>query len=108
MATTITPDMVQKCLASIAPLTTPHKDGWRAEHLLSLCVDQDCAAAFTDLMAALAAGDVTDNICDILSFAPLVVLLKKLEAEMRALRRKQGPAYRHPHRPLGMDNTIPR
>jgi hypothetical protein len=28
----ITSDMVRKCLESVAPLTTPHKECWRAEH----------------------------------------------------------------------------
>jgi hypothetical protein len=33
MATTIAHDLVLKCLTSMAPLTTPHKDERRAEHL---------------------------------------------------------------------------
>jgi hypothetical protein len=37
MASVVTMDIVLKCLASVPPLTTSHKDGWRAEHLLSLC-----------------------------------------------------------------------
>jgi hypothetical protein len=81
-AVTITPEDVYKCLAEVAPLTTPHKDGWRAEHLLALCKDADCGAAFTDVIAALAAGDTTDDTCDLLSFATLVVLLKKTEEEI--------------------------
>ena len=55
-AVTITPEDVYKCLVEVAPLTTPHKDGWRAEHLLALCKDADCGAAFTDVIAALVAG----------------------------------------------------
>ncbi len=35
-AVTITLKDVYKCLAEVAPLTTPHKDGWRAEHLIAL------------------------------------------------------------------------
>jgi hypothetical protein len=69
-------------LAEVAPLTTLHKDGWRAEHLLTLCKDLDCGAAFTDLIATLVAGDVTDNTCDLLSYATLVILLKQTEEEM--------------------------
>ncbi len=54
MAITITPDMVKTCLEAVAPLTTPHKDGWRAEHLLALCADPECASALTDLVGTLA------------------------------------------------------
>jgi hypothetical protein len=89
MASIVTPDMVLKCLASVAPFTTPHKDGWGAERLLSLCAVQDYAATCTYLVATLMAGDVTDITCDLLSSATLVVLLKKSEAEIEALRRKQ-------------------
>ncbi len=39
---------------------------------------------FTDLIAAqLVAGDVTDNTCDLLSSATLVILLKKTEEEIK-------------------------
>ena len=58
---TITHGDVYKCLAEVASLTTPHKDGWRAEQLLALCKDVECGAAFTDVIPALAAGDVTDD-----------------------------------------------
>ena len=83
-----------------------HKDGWRAEHLLAFCMDPDCAATFIEVITALDDGDVTDDTCDLMSFANLVVLLKKVEEELEALNRKQGQAYRQPHRPLGMGNTI--
>ena len=76
-AVTITTEDVLKCLAEVAPLTTPHKDGWRAEHLSALCKDPDCATAFTVIISALTAGDVTDRTCDIVSSATLVILLKK-------------------------------
>jgi hypothetical protein len=54
--------------------------------LLALCKDRDCGAAFTDLVAALVAGDVTENTCDLLSSATLVILLKKTEKKMEALK----------------------
>ncbi len=76
---TLTPEDVLQTLAAVAPLTTPHKDGWRAEHLLPLCKNQECGAAFTDLIASLVAGDVTDDTCDLLSSATLVELLKKTD-----------------------------
>jgi hypothetical protein len=98
--------MVMPCLEEAAPLTTPHRDGWRAEHLLALSANLGFAEALTDLIGALAAGDVTDATCDLHSSATLVVLLIKLEAEMAALREAQGDAYLQPHRPLGMGVAI--
>ena len=93
----------------MAPLTTPHKDGCRAEHLLRLGDDQACEVAITDLVGALAAGDVTDSTCDLMSSAAtLAVLLKKMEEEMEALKAKQGDHYRQPQRLLGMGSTIPK
>jgi hypothetical protein len=50
MAVTITPEEVFKNLAAVSPLTTSHKDGWRAEHLFPLCKNQEFGAAFTDLI----------------------------------------------------------
>ena len=73
-----------------------------------MCKDADCGAAFTDVIAALAAGDVTDDTCDLLSSATLVVLLKKTEEEMEALKLRKGQLYRQPQRPLGMGSTIPK
>jgi len=95
-------------LARDCSLATPHKDGWTAEHLLALCNDIDCGPAFVDLISALATWDVTDITCDLLSSATLVVLLKKTDEEMEALKHRQGPLYNHPQRPLGMGNTIPK
>ena len=88
-AVTITLEDVHKCLAEVAPLTTPHKDGWRAEHLLALCKDADCGAAYTDVIAALVVGDATDDTCDLLSSTTLVILLKKTEEEMGAMKLRQ-------------------
>jgi hypothetical protein len=36
-AVTLTLEEIIKSLAVVSPLITPHKDGWRAEHLLTLC-----------------------------------------------------------------------
>ena len=102
MTVHLTSEDVLKCLSEVAPLTTPHKDGWRAEHLLALCKDQECGAAFTYLISALACGDVTDNTCDLLSSTTLVVLLKKTEEDMESLKLRKGPLYKQPQRPLGM------
>jgi len=61
MTVTLTPKEVYTCIAALAPLTTPHKDEWRAENLLALCKDQDFRDAFVDVIVALDAGDVTDD-----------------------------------------------
>ena len=74
----------------------------------TLCTYKNFAAAFTYLIAALVAGDITDATCDLISSTTLVVMLKKSEEEMQALREKQGPTYKQPRRPLGMDITIPK
>jgi hypothetical protein len=66
-------------VAEVVPLTTSHKDGWRAEHFLALCKDPDCVVAFTAIITALAGGDVTDNTCDLPASATLVLILKKIE-----------------------------
>jgi len=108
MAVTLTHEDVYKCIATVAPLTTPHKNGWRAEHMLALCKDQDSRVAFTNVVAALDAGNVTHDTYDLLSSATLVVLLKQIEEEMEALRVKQGPLYKQPQRPLEMGSTIPK
>ena len=54
--------------------------------MLALYVDMGCAEALTYLVGALATADVTDTTFDLLSLATLVVLLKKTEEEMAALR----------------------
>jgi hypothetical protein len=56
----------------------------------------------------MAGGDVTDDTCDLMSSTTLVILLKKTEEEMEALRQKQGSNYRQPQRPLGLGSTIPK
>ena len=61
-----------------------------------MCKDADCGATFTDVIAALTTGDVTDDTCDLLSSATLVVLLKKIEVEMEALKLRQGKLYMQP------------
>ncbi len=65
-------------------------------------------AALTDLIAALAAGDVTDATCDLLSSASLVVLFNKYETEMEALTETQGTSYKQPQWLLGTRSAIPK
>ena len=62
--------------------------------------------ALTDLIDLLAARDVTDDTCDLMSSATMVVLLKNTQEEMEALRQKQGLEYKQPQRPLGMGINI--
>ncbi len=57
-------------------------------------------------MGALATGDVTDSTCDLLSSATIVILLKKIEEKMAAMRASLGEAYLQPHRSLGMGGTL--
>ena len=64
-----------------------------AEHLLALAEEQDYAAAITDFVGALAAGNVAYSTCDLLSSATLVILLKKTEEEMADMRASLGEAY---------------
>ena len=65
-------------------------------------------AALTNMIGALAAGDVTDATCDLLSSTTLVALFKKSDAEIEALKEKKGAEYRQPQRPLGMGSAIPK
>ena len=98
--------MVHACLEVAAPLTTPHRDGWRAEPLLALDADLMCAEALTNLVRALALQDVTDATCNLLSSATLAISLKKTEEDMAALRALQGDQYMQPQRPMGMGGAI--
>jgi hypothetical protein len=41
-------------------------------------------------------------------FRPFVVILKKTDEEMEALKLMQRQLYRQPQRPLGMGSTIPK
>ena len=93
-------------MVAVSPLTTPHMDGWRAEHLIALTTDHDCAAAITDFVGAQASGNVTDATCDLLSSGTLVILLKKTKEEMAAMHAALGEAYLQPQRPLGMGGIL--
>jgi hypothetical protein len=54
----------------------------------------------------LAACDVRDATCDLLSSTTLVVIFKKTEAEITALREQHGDAYKQPQWLLGMGTVI--
>jgi hypothetical protein len=76
-------DTLRTCLAAIPLLSSPHKDGWRVEHLTTLAAEPDCGQALASLMTTLVKGEVSNKITDLLSSATLVVLLKK-DAETMA------------------------
>jgi len=57
-------------------------------------------------MTTLVKGDVSDKIADLLSFATLVILLKKDVESTAQLNRFQGDAYLQPQKPLGMGSTL--
>ena len=94
----ITPHMGRDCLAAVVPLTISYEDGWRTE--------PQCVASLKDLVFALAAGDVRDDTCDLLSSANFVIFLKKTKSDTEALIFGQGAAYVEPQHPLGMGGGL--
>ena len=72
-----------ECLDAAAPLSSPHRDGWRFEHLKALAQDDACAAQLTRIVNAIVRADVPGPIAAILSSATLTVLLKKDEETMQ-------------------------
>jgi len=57
-------------------------------------------------MTTIVRGDVSDKIADLLSYATLVILLKKDAETMVAMKADLGHAYVQPERPLGMGSTL--
>ena len=88
-------------MAAAPPVSSPHKDGWRTEHLSQLTTDNDYGEALVAFATSIILGDVFDKISHLLSSATLVVLLKKDAGTMAAMKLAQGPAYLQPQRPLG-------
>lgn len=91
---------------SSTPLSTPHRDGWRNEHIAEMAKDPACAAAIARLLTAVITGDVPQKAADFLSSSTLIILLKKDAATMEALKQAQGDAYLQPQRPIGMGTAI--
>jgi len=89
-------------IATAPPLSSPHKDGWRVEHLVPLAADSTCGEALAAFMTTIARGDVSNKIADLLSSATLVILLKKDAETMDAMKETLGPAYVQPQLPLDM------
>ncbi len=101
-ATTIERDKVRECIATAPSLTSPHKDGWRMEHLEALARDDAFAAALAIFISNIASRDVPPKTSDFFASATLVTLLKKNEEDIRALRELMGPDFVLPIRPLAM------
>jgi hypothetical protein len=102
----ITLEILRICPAVAPPLSSPHKDKWRTEHLSQLAPNDACGEALAALATSLIQGDVSDKISHLLSSATLVVLLKKDAETMVAMKQTQGHAYLHPQRPLGMGSNF--
>jgi hypothetical protein len=58
-------------------MSSPHKDGWRVEHLSSRAADPISAETLAYVMTTIVKGDVSEKIADLLSSATFVVLQKK-------------------------------
>ena len=101
-ATTIKVDKVRECIAAAPPLTSPHRDGWRMEHLESLARDDAFGAALAVFITNIASGDVPTTTADYFASATLVALLKKNADDIQALRERLGPDFVLPIRPLAM------
>ena len=102
----VTLELLRTVLATAPPLSSPHRDGWRNEHMSELAADPACGAALARVLTAVVTGDVPQKTADILSSATLIVLLKKDAAAMAALKQQQGADYRQPQRPIGMGTAL--
>ncbi len=80
-------ETLRSCLAVAPPLSSPHKDGGRIEHLVPLAADPVCGEALAALMTVLIKGEVSNKIVDLLSSATLVVLPKKDVETMAEMKR---------------------
>ena len=96
----VTLELLRTGLAAAPPFSSPHRDGWRNEHLVDFARDPTCGSALTRVLTAVLASDVPQKTADILSSATLIVLLKRDAAAMEALELKQGAAYLQPQRPI--------
>jgi len=79
-------ELLRTCLSSAPPLSSPHKDGWRNEHLAELARDATCRTALARVLTAMVAGDVPLKTADILSSATLIIMLKKDATTMEEMK----------------------
>jgi hypothetical protein len=93
-ATTIPVDKVRECIAAAPPpLTSPHRVGWRMEHLETLPGDDAFATALATFISNIAIGEFPATTVNYLASATLVALLKKNEEHIHALRELLGPDF---------------
>ena len=102
----ITVEILRNCMATAPPLSSPHRYGWRTEHLSQISPNDSCCEALAAFATSIIQGDVFDKISHLLSSATRVVLLKKDVETLVGLKQAQGPAYLPPQRPLGMGSTF--
>ena len=95
-------DKVRECIAAAPLLTSPHRDGWRMEHLEELSRDGAIADALATFISNIATGNVHAVTADYLASATLVALLKKGDEDTQALRDLLGPGFVLQIRPLAM------
>ena len=99
-------DLLRKCLDAAPPLSTPHKDGCKNEHLSELAKDDFCGAALASITNVVYSGDVLSKTAYILSSATLIVLLKKDARAMEEMKVRLGPTYVQPQHPIGITSNI--
>ena len=102
MSVTIPVDKLRECMAAAPPLTSPHMDGWRMEHMEALSRDDAFATALATYISNIATRDVHSTTADYPAFATLIALLKKNEEDIHALRELLGQDFVLPIRPLAM------
>jgi len=102
----VTLELLRTCPETTPPLSSPHRDGWRNEHLVDLARDTECVTALARVLTTVVAGDVPKKTTDIMSSTTLIILLKKDAEAMAELKLKQGASYLQPQRPIGMGTTL--
>jgi hypothetical protein len=86
-------DTLRTCIAAAAPLSSPHKDGWRVEHMAPLAVDQARGEALAAFMMTVRRGEVSMKVANLLSSATLAILLKNDADTMAAMKEALGENY---------------
>jgi len=61
----VTLDNLRLCMVTAPPLSSPYKDGWRVEHLISLAVDLVCGEALATFMTVVVKGEVSQKIANL-------------------------------------------
>ena len=53
LPTVVTLNLLRNCLAAAPPLSSPHRDGCRNEHLAELAKDPECGTALARVLTAV-------------------------------------------------------